>query len=319
MNKRLIVILATVASAMVLITGCGCKHEWADATCQAPQTCKICGKTQGEVGDHVWQDATCAAPKTCSVCGTTEGEALAHTPGEAANYQQAQVCTVCGAEIAPKITAAFEEKGLVAHIDSKLDEPIYVHYVGYEDDNVDVDATMTYSNYRCVYENPNLNLEGKEGYVWVLVDEESAVDDPDAYYGFRGCHTCIEDYYDIVGHDDSVVEIENPNFINACTYTCHWNGQDYECERRTTGMDSWEWIGDYMAIYSKTLYLHVPEGYDGIVVGVFEERFDEWTDGTYVFDYADEYKVHMVRLPAANITVGAEATDTEATNSEGDV
>lgn len=25
------------------------------------------------------------------------------------------------------------------------------------------------------------------------------------------------------------------------------------------------------------------------------------------------------RLPAANITVGAEATDTEATNSEGDV
>ena len=54
-------------------------HDYADATCGAPQTCKICGKTQGEAtGAHTWVDATCTAPKTCSVCKATEGDALGH-------------------------------------------------------------------------------------------------------------------------------------------------------------------------------------------------------------------------------------------------
>ena len=39
---------------------------------------------------HTWNDATCQAPKTCSVCGKTEGEVAEHTFAEG-------VCTVCGA------------------------------------------------------------------------------------------------------------------------------------------------------------------------------------------------------------------------------
>ena len=92
-------------------------HVWQDATCLVPQTCTICGRTQGNVAEHIyetevtgptctqngyttytctvcgdskvehdtnatghsWQDATCTTPKTCAVCGETEGEALGHS------------------------------------------------------------------------------------------------------------------------------------------------------------------------------------------------------------------------------------------------
>ncbi len=61
-------------------------HNWKDATCVAPKTCKTCGATEGDISGHNWQDATCTAPKTCSVCGETEGKALGHDYGT----------TVCG-------------------------------------------------------------------------------------------------------------------------------------------------------------------------------------------------------------------------------
>ena len=61
-------------------------HDWQDATCDAPKTCKRqgCGVTEGEKLGHDWQDATCDAPKTCKRqgCGVTEGEALGHQYAE---------------------------------------------------------------------------------------------------------------------------------------------------------------------------------------------------------------------------------------------
>lgn len=64
---------------LMLITACGCDHEWIDATCQVPRTCGLCGKTQGEVSLwHDWLDPDCFTPYTCSVCGLTEGEPLEH-------------------------------------------------------------------------------------------------------------------------------------------------------------------------------------------------------------------------------------------------
>ena len=57
-------------------------HTWADATCDAPKACSVCGKIEGEALGHNWVDATTEAPKTCSVCGKTEGDKLPETPGE---------------------------------------------------------------------------------------------------------------------------------------------------------------------------------------------------------------------------------------------
>ena len=45
----------------LLLPGCGCKHEWRDATTEAPKTCSICQKTEGEriITDARFTTAAC--------------------------------------------------------------------------------------------------------------------------------------------------------------------------------------------------------------------------------------------------------------------
>lgn len=69
----IICIIATI------LTGCGCKHEWKDATCTSAMSCSLCGEIQGKPIGHTWTEASCTAPKTCSTCGETEGVSLEHT------------------------------------------------------------------------------------------------------------------------------------------------------------------------------------------------------------------------------------------------
>lgn len=103
MLKKTIALAVIAVLALLTLTACSCKHEWAEATCTAPKTCKLCGATEGEPLAHTWDAATCTAPKTCAVCGATEGEPLGHTPGswaaESADTlggKEVQKCTVCG-------------------------------------------------------------------------------------------------------------------------------------------------------------------------------------------------------------------------------
>lgn len=70
-------------------------HDYADATCRAPKTCKTCGKTVGDALAHTWSDATCASPKTCKVCGTAQGNALGHQ-WSGADCSTLAVCARCG-------------------------------------------------------------------------------------------------------------------------------------------------------------------------------------------------------------------------------
>ena len=73
-----------------------CNHVWTEATCTAPQTCSICGATQGEALGHDWADATCTEPQTCTRCGATQGEALGHDWTDA-TCTEPQTCARCGA------------------------------------------------------------------------------------------------------------------------------------------------------------------------------------------------------------------------------
>lgn len=73
-------------------------HEWIDADCENPKTCKLCGATEGEKGGHKWEEATCTDPKTCSVCGLTEGDALSadkEHKWEEATCAKPKTCTIC--------------------------------------------------------------------------------------------------------------------------------------------------------------------------------------------------------------------------------
>ena len=87
-------------------------HDFTDADCDTPKTCKICGATDGTALGHTWKDADCLTAKTCTVCGATEGSALGHTPAEDDGDCTTEVkCTVCG-----EVTTAAKTEH-IAHAD----------------------------------------------------------------------------------------------------------------------------------------------------------------------------------------------------------
>ena len=71
--------IGAVFILMLVLTGCGHKHTWAEATCTEPKKCSECGEIEGNPLGHDWSvEATCTEPKKCGRCGATDGEALGH-------------------------------------------------------------------------------------------------------------------------------------------------------------------------------------------------------------------------------------------------
>lgn len=98
MTKKSFVSVSRVLPLLILLglllTGCGCKHEWQSATCDTPKTCSLCQLTEGEALGHAWADATCETAKTCSTCQKTEGEPAGHK-WEDATTEAPKTCSVC--------------------------------------------------------------------------------------------------------------------------------------------------------------------------------------------------------------------------------
>lgn len=91
--------IGTVLSVLlltVLLTGCGCEHEWIRATCQAPRTCSRCGETEGKIRSHEWASTDCKDPQGCIHCGTLEGIELTHTW-----QSDCKICIHCGHDERP--------------------------------------------------------------------------------------------------------------------------------------------------------------------------------------------------------------------------
>lgn len=281
MKLRITALIFSVAMLAVLLTGCGCEHEWADATCLAPKTCNLCQETEGEALGHTWAEVTCAAPKTCTACGETEGEALPHTWVEA-NYQEPKTCSVCGATEGEPLPADFEVHGL-SYISLKdiNTETIYKYLTTcFDDTSKKTTGELRIKQYHIFsYDDTH---PYKEGYEWRFVCTELrfwGVNAQDYGYSVR---TATEDYYDIEGRADSTTE-NNEGWSGE--YIVDYQGKDYLCsfEAEKSGGD-WNSEGSTSTLYE---YFHVPIGYDGTVIG-FYDASKEWNDDMYIYDIADE-------------------------------
>lgn len=94
MRKKNIMIIFII-SMIAMLTACACEHEWEEATCQVPKTCKVCGDTEGDILEHNWTLATCEEAAKCNECGIESGVALGHDWDEATCTEPA-ICTQCG-------------------------------------------------------------------------------------------------------------------------------------------------------------------------------------------------------------------------------
>lgn len=70
-------------------------HDWQEATCETPRICDRCGETQGTALGHAWQEATCLAPRTCDRCGEVQGSASGHS-WQDATCTEPKTCKYCG-------------------------------------------------------------------------------------------------------------------------------------------------------------------------------------------------------------------------------
>ena len=114
--KKKICILVMALAMLLMLSACGCEHEWAEATCLTPKTCTKCEEVEGEALGHDWAAATCTAPETCTRCGETQGEMLPHTYGEwvMGETEMTRTCVDCGAEESDEIDyALFAKKAIL--------------------------------------------------------------------------------------------------------------------------------------------------------------------------------------------------------------
>jgi len=272
MKKLISVFLC--ALLLLSLVGCGCEHEWNDATCTTPSTCALCEKTEGEALGHDWQDATCAAAKTCAHCGETEGEALPHASLSEANYQQGPICADCGAEVGEPLEASFEKHSLVC--DVKIGETVHFEEYYSNDKEVCGPADFTVTGVERLTEHDVLPLE--EGYELYRISVKLSVYGS----GFRrhsvSMHSCHEDYYNIELHDDTSLYDEESGMD---TYTISWMGEEKPIyELRAYNWSKWDGEG-YHLDYTNTI--SIPEGYDGLVLGV-QPGLVDWDDDDYVYD-----------------------------------
>lgn len=272
MKKKLVLLSALAVLALATLTGC-CKHEWADATCKAPKTCSLCGKTEGEVVDHTWTDATCEAPKTCSVCGETEGEALGHQFSEA-GYMTPGVCSVCGAEgdVKPNY---IDEKGLRAPVTLINGEgEISLPYIIYCADDRDwFETKFCNVNIRTMTEDNGDGTKTETIYVDYPIELKW---DYAKNAGLTACTVSVglADMYTGVTLNSQATEgddtFETTQIINI-------DGKDYEFVWGE-GIE-WDWLGwmgldgDYdtgINTARATMTVTMPSDYDGLILNVKE-------------------------------------------------
>lgn len=99
-------IILTILLCGIFLSGCSCVHHWQDATCDAPQTCILCGFTQGTALEHIPDgEATCDNPVYCTLCSKMIQQSLGHDWKEATK-DSPMTCTRCNETIGSPLAAS---------------------------------------------------------------------------------------------------------------------------------------------------------------------------------------------------------------------
>jgi len=94
-------------------------HDYMDATCTTPKTCKICGATDGEADDEAhnyggeYGISGGAHWLYCQNEGCEERLILAHESEAPATYESPEYCAACGYLMAPKLSPLTNKKILI--------------------------------------------------------------------------------------------------------------------------------------------------------------------------------------------------------------
>lgn len=151
-----------------LLTGCCFSHEWMEATCIAPQRCKLCGKTKGDRLPHQqgeWQITKKATATEeglkqafCTVCGNVAAEeSYVRTKEEAVEEAQLEAFEAAKRELKSKLK---DPSSLVIN-------DAYFYYGEYDEETM----TMSYAALKLDYNAKNgFGGSVRDTYVYFIKD-----------------------------------------------------------------------------------------------------------------------------------------------------
>ena len=103
--------------------GKGCKHEWQDATCTAPKTCKLCSETEGSALGHSYTVETVKAEALKSAA-TCQGAAVYYKSCACGAIGTAETFTH-GEPLAHSYTVEEEKESALKSAGSCTEKPVY--------------------------------------------------------------------------------------------------------------------------------------------------------------------------------------------------
>ena len=190
--------------------GAALGHQFTDATCTSPKTCQICQAKEGVAKGHEFVDATCTSPKKCQTCQLTEGSALGHT--EVIDDAVSPTCTTKGLTEGKHCSAC--DKILVQQIEIDKKEHTFTSII--------VAPTCTedgYTIHSCICgENYKDNKTDALGHSWL----GASCTKP------KTCSVCNEEIYSPIGHSYSEKVIKATCTESGYTiYTCRTCGDSF--------------------------------------------------------------------------------------------
>jgi hypothetical protein len=199
-----------------------------------------------------------------------------------ANYQQPEICTVCGETQGNPLTPFFEENGFAVNM--VLGETYPYRTRTPLDFNVTSVGELTITDYRIIESDDE--HEAKEGYEWRIIQWQVVFYDENVQYGVaRFCFVTI-DYY-----IDSDFELNQDARISADAediYSVNFYGEEKETLRNFRTIRS-ELVENDWFVEAEYSFL-VPIGYDGVVpiffnavhngevAGIGYGNVEHWTD-----------------------------------------
>ena len=202
-----------------------------------------------------------------------------------ANYQSPSTCSICGLTKGSPLTADFDSHRLKADMQENR-ERIYHTVCGETEDPTEGKATVTALS---LGEPSDISGYENQTVTMTAVFSDAASNAAGFQYNY-----IITDYYDIESFEASFHYLEG----NRHAFTVNYNGQDYDKCRVSVTTSSSEWIKKNDA-YEKTVTitwnLTVPQGYDGIVVGLRNSSIDN-AGKYFIYEYYNETDFLLFRV-----------------------
>ncbi|MGN0532876.1 MAG: fibronectin type III domain-containing protein [Eubacterium sp.] len=173
-TKSIKCIYCGLAFDTVTDEGSALGHDWADATCLAPKTCKRCGETEGGLGEHSYaivsqRPATCNADGfinyKCTVCSDTKQEVITVRPDHRLNDSYDRY----DSETNSVITSCVNKDSCVVEFTEDLPESKHNY-----DNNISEEYVLDYPGATSIDIYFNSRTYTESGYDYIYIYKDSA-------------------------------------------------------------------------------------------------------------------------------------------------